>query len=112
MQVSARTFGCVAVGSRADENESTRIVDRAINVGLNLIDPTNIYTIGAVEEIVGTALAQNGKQDEIVLASRISGQMVRNAVRRVSEIAHPGSSVTDYWEGNVYAPLRAGVGIK
>jgi aryl-alcohol dehydrogenase-like predicted oxidoreductase len=72
----------MAFGKQADEAESIRIIDRAIDAGINLIDTANIYSTGASETIVGKALAGNGKRDSIVLASKFSGPMDRNAVNR------------------------------
>ena len=80
LQVSALTLGCMAFGSQADEKESLRIIDQAIDSGINLIDTANIYSKGASEMIVGKALAQNKKRDQIVLASKFSGQMDPDAV--------------------------------
>ena len=39
-------------------------------------------------------------------------ELTEDDYRRVSEIAPPGSHVTDYWEGNVYARLRKSVGTR
>lgn len=82
LQVSALTLGCMNFGSRADEAESVRIIDRAIDAGINLIDTANIYSTGVSETIVGKALAANGKRDQIVLASKFSGIMDKNEVNR------------------------------
>lgn len=75
LQVSALTLGCMAFGASADEAESGRIIDRAIDAGINLIDTANIYERGASETIVGRALKANGKRDDIVLATKVSGVM-------------------------------------
>ena len=72
----------MAFGSQADEKESIRIIDCAIDSGINLIDTANIYTTGASESIVGKALAQNGKRDQIILTSKFSGSMDGDAVNR------------------------------
>lgn len=72
----------MAFGDRADEKESIRIIEHAIDAGINLIDTANIYNNGSSEEIVGRALAKNGKRDSIVLASKFSGPMDKDAVNR------------------------------
>ena len=72
----------MAFGNQADEKESIRIIDRAIDAGINLIDTANIYTTGASETIVGKALTQNGKRDNIVLASKFSGPTERDGINR------------------------------
>ncbi len=82
LQVSALTLGCMAFGNQADEAESTRIINRAIDSGINLIDTANIYKQGLSEEIVGRALRANGKRDQIVLATKFSGPMEPGKINR------------------------------
>ena len=82
LEVSPLTLGCMAFGSQADEKESIRIINHAIDSGINLIDTANIYSNGVSETIVGKALAEGGKRDRIVLASKFSGSMDGAAVNR------------------------------
>lgn len=82
LQVSALTLGTMAFGHWADEKESMRIVDAAIDAGINLIDTANIYQYGASETIVGKALKGNGKRNEIILATKFSGPMDPENVNR------------------------------
>lgn len=74
LTVSALALGCMAFGSTADEPTSLRIIDEAIGAGINLIDTANRYGKGRSEEIVGKALKANGKRDEVVLATKVSGR--------------------------------------
>jgi aryl-alcohol dehydrogenase-like predicted oxidoreductase len=62
-------------GGRADREASFRIVDRAIDAGLNFIDTANVYNEGRSEEIVGDALRRNGHRHHIVLATKVHGNM-------------------------------------
>ena len=82
LQVSALTLGCMAFGSWADEKESFRIIDAAIDAGINLIDTANIYQYGTSETIVGKALKANGKRNETILATKFSGPMDPEKVNR------------------------------
>lgn len=82
LQVSTLTLGCMAFGNRADEKESIRIIDTAIDSGINLIDTANIYLKGFSESIVGKALKANGRRDDIVLATKFSGSMEKDRVNR------------------------------
>ncbi|MDH3944681.1 MAG: aldo/keto reductase, partial [Anaerolineae bacterium] len=50
----------------------------ALDVGLNFIDTANVYTRGVSEEIVGQALAANGKRGRVVLATKVFGTMDEN----------------------------------
>jgi aryl-alcohol dehydrogenase-like predicted oxidoreductase len=70
----------MAFGAQADEAESIRIINRAIDAGINVIDTANIYSRGVSETIVGKALAENGKRDDIILASKFSGPMDPDSV--------------------------------
>jgi aryl-alcohol dehydrogenase-like predicted oxidoreductase len=82
LQVSALTLGCMSFGNQADEKESTRIIDLAVDSGINLVDTANIYSHGLSETIVGKALKANRKRHQIVLASKFSGPMEHGRVNR------------------------------
>jgi aryl-alcohol dehydrogenase-like predicted oxidoreductase len=47
--------------------------------GINFFDPANIYSAGSSEEITGRALAEMADRDEIVLATKVHGQMREGA---------------------------------
>jgi aryl-alcohol dehydrogenase-like predicted oxidoreductase len=61
-----------AWGNR-DHDDSIRIIDRAIDAGINFIDTADVYSAGESEEIVGKALA--GKRENIVLATKAHASM-------------------------------------
>lgn len=67
-KVSVIGLGCIQLGDRADEAESKRIVDRAIDLGVNFFDTANVYMDGIGEEVLGRALGQ--KRKNIILASK------------------------------------------
>jgi len=75
LKVSALTLGTMAFGGQADEDESCRIIDAALDAGINLIDTANVYGRGASEEITGRALKANGRRNDIVLATKFCGRM-------------------------------------
>jgi len=75
VKVSPITLGTMTFGGRTDLEESARIVDKAIDAGINIIDTANVYSRGVSEEYVGEALKRNGKRDEIFLASKVHGKM-------------------------------------
>ncbi len=58
----------------ADHDESIRIIDRALDAGINFIDTADVYSFGESEEIVGKALAPK-QRDKIVLATKVHGVM-------------------------------------
>jgi aryl-alcohol dehydrogenase-like predicted oxidoreductase len=62
-------------GRKTEESESMRIIDHAIDAGINFLDTANVYARGQSEEIVGKALKRNGKRSRIVLATKVHGRM-------------------------------------
>ncbi|MBN1583948.1 MAG: aldo/keto reductase [Anaerolineae bacterium] len=80
VKVSPLCLGTMNFGSRTSEDKAFCIIDRAVEVGLNLIDTANLYGdanegVGRAEEIIGKALSRNGKRDQIVLATKVFFQM-------------------------------------
>ena len=75
IRVSALTLGSMMFGpwGNDDAQECARIVHRALDGGINLIDTADVYSAGASEEIVGRAIA--GRRDEVVLATKFHNPM-------------------------------------
>jgi aryl-alcohol dehydrogenase-like predicted oxidoreductase len=75
VKVSELCLGCMMFGGRTGEEDTFGIIDRAIDAGVNFLDTANVYSTGASEEVVGRALARNGKRDSVVLATKVHGVM-------------------------------------
>lgn len=75
VQVSALCLGAMNFGGPTPEDESHRIIDAALDGGINFIDTANVYNAGESEQIVGRALQRNGRRDEVVLATKVHGVM-------------------------------------
>lgn len=75
VKVSPLCLGCMNFGGKTSPDDSSAIIDRAIDEGINFIDTANVYSRGKSEEIVGEALKRNGKRDRIVLATKVHGVM-------------------------------------
>ena len=73
VKVSPLCLGTMNFGRATEEADSIRIIDRAIDDGINFVDTANVYTRGESESIVGKAL--KGKRDKIVLATKVFGTM-------------------------------------
>ncbi|MYV96921.1 aldo/keto reductase [Streptomyces sp. SID3343] len=58
-----------------DEETSRPLIRQAIEVGINFFDTANVYSAGSGEEILGRALADFARRDEIVLATKVHGRM-------------------------------------
>ena len=75
VKVSALCLGCANFGHPADEDESVRIINEALDGGINFIDTANVYGVesGGSESILGRAL--KGRRDQVVLATKVHGGM-------------------------------------
>ena len=54
-----------------DEAESIRTIQEALDLGITLIDTAPVYGFGRSEEIVGKALAQDGRRRRAVIATKV-----------------------------------------
>ena len=75
VRVSPLCLGCMTFGRGTPEEESYRILDRAIEAGINFVDTANVYGRGVSEEVLGRALQRNGKRNYVVLATKVFGHM-------------------------------------
>ncbi|HMH90907.1 MAG TPA: aldo/keto reductase, partial [Streptosporangiaceae bacterium] len=75
VRVSPLCLGAMMFGAwgNRDHDDSIRIIDRAIDAGINFIDTADVYSAGESEQIVGKALA--GKRENIVLATKAHASM-------------------------------------
>ncbi len=78
VQVSPLCLGTMNFADRTPEDESTRILDRAIEAGINFVDTANYYGqvlndgagMGHTEERLGRYFAKTGHRDRVVLATK------------------------------------------
>lgn len=70
VSVSKLCLGAMMFGSwgNTDHDECIRIVDAALDAGINFIDTADVYGNGESEEILAKAL--RGKRDDVVLATK------------------------------------------
>jgi aryl-alcohol dehydrogenase (NADP+) len=59
------------------EDESRPHIQRALEMGVNFFDTANVYSAGGSEEILGRALADFARRDEVVIATKVHGPMRR-----------------------------------
>jgi aryl-alcohol dehydrogenase-like predicted oxidoreductase len=81
--VSKLCLGAMMFGEwgNPDHDESIRIIHAALDAGINFIDTADVYSAGESEAIVGKALA-GGKRDDVILATKVWGQMGDDPNRR------------------------------
>ncbi|MDF2748790.1 MAG: putative oxidoreductase, aryl-alcohol dehydrogenase like protein [Propionibacteriaceae bacterium] len=83
MDVSRICLGCMGFGDAErwvhkwvlDEANSRPIIQKALELGINFFDTANVYSIGRSEEILGGALRDFTDRDEVVIATKLHGQM-------------------------------------
>jgi aryl-alcohol dehydrogenase-like predicted oxidoreductase len=82
VQVSHLSLGAMSFGAlgNTDHDDCVRIVHRALDAGINLVDTADVYSAGESEVIVGKALAD--RRDDVVLASKCFWPMGADPNRR------------------------------
>ncbi|OWV67228.1 alcohol dehydrogenase [Rhizobium sp. R339] len=83
LEVSKICLGCMTFGDPGrgnhawslPEEESRAIIRQAIDLGINFLDTANTYSNGSSEEIVGRAIKDFTKREDIVLATKVFNRM-------------------------------------
>jgi aryl-alcohol dehydrogenase-like predicted oxidoreductase len=79
LDVSRVCIGTMHFGPRTTEKEAFRIMDKALDMGINFFDTANVYggaEKGRSEEIIGNWFQQNpANRDRVVLATKVYGNM-------------------------------------
>jgi len=83
LKVSAVCLGSMQFGWTCDEDESFRIMDRSVELGINFIDTADVYSRwaegndgGVSERIIGEWMRRSGiDRHELVIATKVRGQM-------------------------------------
>ncbi len=80
LQVSRLCLGTMNFGPFTSEADSFKIMDRALELGINFFDTANVYGWklgeGVTEQIIGRWLAQGGgRREKVVLATKVYGRM-------------------------------------
>jgi aryl-alcohol dehydrogenase-like predicted oxidoreductase len=81
MQVSVACMGTMTFGWEPEdwgsfEKESIKVIDKALDLGINFFDTADVYARGTSETILGKGL--KGKRDRVVLATKCHGKMDDN----------------------------------
>jgi aryl-alcohol dehydrogenase-like predicted oxidoreductase len=67
-----------------DEDKALKAIFKCLESGINLIDTAPIYGFGKAEEIVGKAISEYGKRQEVIIATKVglqwdAGNIFRNS---------------------------------
>ena len=58
-----------------NEEQSRPIIQKALDLGINFFDTANIYSMGESEKVLGRALKDYAKRDDVVLATKVHQTM-------------------------------------
>jgi aryl-alcohol dehydrogenase-like predicted oxidoreductase len=83
LEVSRLCLGCMSYGVpdrgphpwTLKEEDSRPFIKQALEAGINFFDTANVYSDGTSEEIVGRALKDFAKREEVVIATKVHGRM-------------------------------------
>ena len=83
LDVSRLCLGCMTYGIpdrgnhpwTLDEEQSRPLLRQAVEAGINFFDTANVYSDGTSEEIVGRALKEYTRRDEVVITTKVHGRM-------------------------------------
>jgi aryl-alcohol dehydrogenase-like predicted oxidoreductase len=84
LEVGAIGLGCMGMSAfygPRDDDESTKVIHRALELGVTLLDTADMYGPYTNEVLVGTAI--KGKRDKVVLATKFAIQFV-DGQRRIN----------------------------
>lgn len=95
IEVGAVALGTMMFGAwgNPDRGQCRRMVDIAIDAGIDLFDTADIYDSGVSEEFLGEAL--RGRRDRVVLATKFGNQMGDDPTRRGGSLRWVRQAVTD-----------------
>jgi aryl-alcohol dehydrogenase-like predicted oxidoreductase len=83
LRVSRIAMGCMSFGDNSrslhawsvDEDTSQQFFRQALELGITFWDTANVYSAGTSEEFVGRAIRRYSRREDIVLSTKVSGQM-------------------------------------
>ncbi|MDW8276902.1 MAG: aldo/keto reductase, partial [Anaerolineales bacterium] len=83
LKVSRICLGCMGFGDPdrwihkwvLKEEESRSIIKKALELGINFFDTANVYSLGVSEEILGRALKDFARREEVVIATKVFFKM-------------------------------------
>ncbi len=83
LDVSRICLGCMTYGApdrgnhawTLDEAQSRPLIKQALDLGINFLDTANVYSDGSSEEIVGRAIKDFSRREDVVLATKVFNRM-------------------------------------
>jgi aryl-alcohol dehydrogenase-like predicted oxidoreductase len=103
LKVSTVVIGCMSFGVpergphawSLPEEQSRPLIRQALEAGITTFDTADVYSDGTSEEIVGRALKEFARRDEVVIATKVHGRMGPGPNRAGLSRAHILSAIDD-----------------
>ena len=79
LQVSKLCVGCMSFGDPKkwflnwvlEEEDARKIIKKALDAGFNFFDTANCYSVGISEEILGRAIKDFAKREDVIIATKV-----------------------------------------
>lgn len=82
MKVSRICLGTMTYGKpnerwqwALNEEQSRPFIRKALDLGINFFDTADVYSLGASEEVVGSALKEFARRDNVIIATKVFSVM-------------------------------------
>lgn len=83
LQVSRICLGCMTFGEpkrgahawTLPEEASRPLIRKALELGITFFDTANVYSLGSSEEILGRALREMARREDVVIATKVNSRM-------------------------------------
>jgi len=85
LKVSSIGLGCVTFGREIDRDASLAVLDHALERGINVFDTAPVYGEGSSEAILGEWMADRGVRDRVVISTKASLPLEREAILASAE---------------------------
>jgi aryl-alcohol dehydrogenase-like predicted oxidoreductase len=81
IMVSDWCLGTMTFGNQTPQDDAHTQIDMSLDAGINFLDTAEMYpvnpiraeTVGKSEEVIGNWIAKNGRPDDMVIATKVSG---------------------------------------
>jgi len=91
LEVSLVGLGTNNFGRRCDQEQSARVLDQAVESGINFIDTANIYSAGESETHIGKWL--KGKREQVLIATKFGIKMGDGPMQKGASRQHMMASI-------------------
>ena len=112
LKVSRICLGTMTYGTSAwrpwvlDEAESRPFLKRALDLGINFFDTADMYSLGMSEEVVGRALKEFARRDQVVIATKAFNPMGDGPLRNNALTLNKSANAVSNYRAKV-APITA-----